>query len=103
MVVSEKANCDLDELEMRHTPPGIMTELKRLAAGGIGGQFWSVYVPVDLKGADAVSATLDQIDIVYQRSARYPDRLALAVTADEVERIEKQGKIASLIGVEGGH
>jgi membrane dipeptidase len=103
MVVREKANGDLAKLDIRQPQPGIMTDLKRLAAGGIGGQFWSVYVPVDLKGADAVSATLDQIDIVYQMIARYPDRLALAVTADEVERIEKQGKIASLIGVEGGH
>jgi membrane dipeptidase len=103
MVVREKANGDLAKLDIRQPQPGIMTDLKRLAAGGVGGQFWSVYVPVDLKGVDAVSATLDQIDIVYQMIARYPDRLALAVTADEVERIEKQGKIASLIGVEGGH
>jgi membrane dipeptidase len=80
-----------------------MTDLGRLAAGGVGGQFWSVYVPVELKGADAVSATLNQIDIVHQMIARYPDKLALASTADDVEKIEKQGKIASLIGVEGGH
>jgi membrane dipeptidase len=80
-----------------------MTDIGRLRSGGVGGQFWSVYVPVEKKGADAVSATLDQIDIVYQLAARYPDVFALARTADDVERIAKKGQIASLIGVEGGH
>jgi membrane dipeptidase len=103
MAVREKANGDLAKLDIRQSQPGLMTDLGRLAAGGVGGQFWSVYVPVDLKGADAVSATLDQIDIVYGMMARYPDRFALALTADDIEKIEKQGKIASLIGVEGGH
>jgi len=103
MAVHEKVNGDLDKLDIRLAQPGLMTDLGRLASGGVGGQFWSVYVPVELKGADAVSATLDQIDIVHQMMARYPDRLGLALTADDIEKIEKQGKIASLIGVEGGH
>ena len=101
--VREKAGGDLEKLDLRKPQPSIMTDFARLAAGGVGAQFWSVYVPVDFKGADAVNATLEQIDIVHRMVARYPDKLALAVTADDVERIEKQGKIASLIGVEGGH
>jgi membrane dipeptidase len=103
MAVHEKANSDLDKLDIRQPQPGLMTDLGRLAAGGVGGQFWSVYVPVERKGADAASATLDQIDIVYRMIGKYPDKFALAATADDVEKIEKQGKIASLIGVEGGH
>jgi len=103
MAGREKAAGDLDKLDMRRPQPTLMTDFARLAAGGVGGQFWSVYVPVELKGADAVSATLDQIDLVYQMAARYPDRLAIALTADEIEKAEKQGRIASLIGVEGGH
>jgi len=101
--VHEKANGDLDKLDIRQSQPSLMTDIARLKAGGVGGQFWSVYVPVDLKGADAVSATLDQIDIVHRMVAKYSSTLALALTADDVEKIEKQGKIASLIGVEGGH
>jgi membrane dipeptidase len=103
MAVREKAAGDIEKLDLRQKQPTIMTDFPRLTAGGVGGQFWSVYVPVELKGADAVSATLDQIDIVYRMVARYPDRLAIALTSDDVEHVEKQGKIASLIGVEGGH
>ena len=103
MAVREKVNGDLDKLDMRQKQPSIMTDIGRLTAGGVGGQFWSVYVPVELKGADAVSATLDQIDLVYGMVRKYPSTLALALTADDVEKIEKQHKIASLIGVEGGH
>jgi membrane dipeptidase len=101
--VREKAGGDIDTLDLRKPQPTLMTDFARLAAGGVGGQFWSVYVPVELKGADAVRATLEQIDIVHRMVAKYPDKLALALTADDVERIEKEGKIASLIGVEGGH
>jgi membrane dipeptidase len=83
--------------------PEFQTDLPRLAAGGVGGQFWSVYVPSDLPARDAVTQTLEQIDLVYELIARYPDRLAHARTADDVERIASQGRVASLIGVEGGH
>jgi len=103
MAVREKAGGDLSKLDIRQSQPSLMTDIGRLRAGGVGGQFWSVYVPVEKKGADAVSATLDQIDIVYQLVAKYPDVFALASTADDVERIGKKGQIASLIGVEGGH
>jgi membrane dipeptidase len=101
--VREQAAGDLDKLDIRQSQPGIMTDIGRLHAGGVGGQFWSVYVPVERQGGEAVSATVDQIDIVYRMLAKYPETFALALTADDVERIEKQGKIASLIGVEGGH
>lgn len=81
----------------------MVTDIPRLRTGGVGGQFWSVYVPATLPGAEAVQATLEQIDVVHRMCARYPDALELALTADDVERIHRQGKIASLIGVEGGH
>jgi len=84
------------------TPP-VATDLKRLKAGGVGGQFWAVYVPASMSGAEAVAALLEQIDRVHRFVARYPDSLELALTAEDVVRIHGQGKIASLIGLEGGH
>ena len=103
MAVREKADGQIDRLDITRPQPTIMTDIPRLRAGGIGGQFWSVYVPVEKKGADAVSATLDQIDIVHRMVAKWPSVFALARTADDIDKIQKQGKIASLIGVEGGH
>lgn len=94
---------DLSTLDMRQPQPAIMTDIARLKAGGVGGQFWSVYVPVDLQGQAAVTATLEQIDIVHRMMRKYPDTFELALTADDVERIFRQGRIASLIGMEGGH
>jgi len=94
---------DLDKLDIRKPQPSIMTDIPRLKDGGVGGQFWSVYVPVELQGQAAVTATMEQIDIVHRMMRKYPDTFELALTADEVERIHKQGKIASLIGMEGGH
>ena len=101
--VHEQSKGDLDAMDIRQRQPTLMTDSPRLTAGGVGGQFWSVYVPVTLQGPDAVAATLDQIDIVHRMVAKYPATFAIASTADDVERIERQGKIASLIGVEGGH
>lgn len=83
--------------------PAMHTDIPRLRAGGVGGQFWSVYVPTKLSGAEAVQATVEQIDIVHQMCARYPETFELALTADDVVRIHKKGRIASLIGMEGGH
>ena len=79
------------------------TDIARLRAGGVGGQFWSVWVPVDLEGGDAVVTTLEQIDLVQRLTAKYPNDFELALTADDVVRIHGEGKIASLIGMEGGH
>ena len=99
----EKAQRDFARLDIAKPQPSIMTDIPRLRAGGVGGQFWSVYVPVELTGQTAVTATLEEIDTVHQMVRRYPDTFELALTADDVERIFKQGRIASLIGMEGGH
>jgi len=93
----------LDTLDISRPQPSIMTDIARLKEGGIGGQFWSVYTPVELQGQAAVTATLEQIDIVHRMVRKYPQTFELALTADDVERIHKAGKIASLIGMEGGH
>lgn len=79
------------------------TDLPRLRAGGVGAQFWSVYVRTDLQGDRAVSATLEQIDCVRALARRYPDDLRLAVTAEDVRQVRERGAIASLMGAEGGH
>jgi membrane dipeptidase len=79
------------------------TDLPRLRAGGVGAQFWSVFVPAELQGEQAVAATLEQIDLVRRLVASNPDSLELAFTAADVTRIMAEGKIASLMGAEGGH
>jgi membrane dipeptidase len=106
MAVREKAQGDLGKLDITTSQPTLMTDIPRLTSGGVGTQFWSVYVPPPEPGQDpakAVTATLDQIDIVYGMMARYPKTFALALTSEDIEKIRKQGKIASLIGMEGGH
>ncbi len=90
-------------LDIAQPQPQLMTDIPRLREGGVGAQFWSVYVPTSLDGGDAVLATLEQIDVVYQMILRYPDTFELALTANEVEAAFRDGKIASLIGMEGGH
>ena len=97
------AQRDLDAVDIRQSQPKIHTDIQRLRQGGVGGQFWSVYVPATLKGAEAVTATLQQVDVVYRMARKYPDTFELARTAADVERIFKAGRIASLIGMEGGH
>jgi membrane dipeptidase len=79
------------------------TDIKRLRAGHVGGQFWSVWIPTTVTGADAVKLTMEQIDLVKSFTDRRPDVFAAAGTANDIERIQKSGKIASLIGIEGGH
>jgi len=79
------------------------TDLPRLAQGKLGAQFWSVFVPVTLTGEAAVATTLEQIDFVHDMVRRYPGALELALTAADVERICASGKVASLLGAEGGH
>ena len=97
------AERDLNRLDIRVLQPTIHTDIPRLRQGGVGGQFWSVYVPTTLQGAAAVRTTLEQIDVVHRMVRKYPDTFELATTAVDVERIFKAGKIASLIGMEGGH
>lgn len=79
------------------------TDLYRLRRGRVGAQFWSVWVPTTLSEQQAVQATLEQIDLTKRIVARYPADLQFAITADEVEKALKAGRIASLIGMEGGH
>ena len=84
-------------------PHPLMTDMARLHQGHVGGQFWSVYIPSEVTGDAAIRETLEQIDIVRRLVKAYPNDLALARTADDIVRIHKSGKVASLIGVEGGH
>ncbi|MBM3875919.1 MAG: membrane dipeptidase [Verrucomicrobia bacterium] len=81
----------------------LSTDIPRLRRGGVGGVFWSVYVPVTLRGEAAVRATFEQIDVVHRLCAKHPDALELVRKADDIERIHRAGRIASLIGMEGGH
>ena len=78
------------------------TDIARLRKGMVGGQFWSVWVSADLPGLEQVKETLEQIDLVRSIVARYPDTFVLARTADDVRRAHAEGRIASMIGVEGG-
>ena len=89
---------DLSKLD-----PPMATDIPRLRAGGLGGQFWSVYVPVSSNGPAAAQTVLEQIDIVHCMVRRYSETFELALTAADIKRIHRKGKIASLIGMEGGH
>jgi len=82
---------------------GLQTDIPRLRAGGVGGQFWSVYVPASLTPLDAAKATFEQIDVVRRMVAAHPETFELATTAADVVRVHRAGKIASLIGIEGGY
>ena len=99
----EQVGYDLSRCDIGTRQSHNQTDLARLAEGGVGGQFWSVYVPGTWSGERAVVGTLEQIDFVHRMVAAYPDRLALASTADDVESAYQDGKIASLLGAEGGH
>jgi len=85
-----------------HSLPAMQTDLARLRAGHVGAQFWSVYVDFRLPEPQAVQATLEQIDTIKRLVARYPQQLQLCTSADEVEKAMRSGKVASLIGMEGG-
>ncbi|MBA3888141.1 MAG: membrane dipeptidase, partial [Acidobacteria bacterium] len=80
---------DITRLDISKPQPTIHTDIERLRKGGVGAQFWSVYVPSSLQGQDAVTATLEQIDIVYAMLRKWPETFELALTADDVERIFK--------------
>jgi len=100
----ELAGYDLDRYDIAADQTGrLHTDLARLRAGGVGAQFWSVYAPTELQGDRAVSATLEQIDCVRALVDRYSEDLRLALTADDVEASWAEGRIASLMGAEGGH
>jgi len=99
----EQAGYDFDQLDLSTRLGSTHTDLPRLRAGGVGAQFWSVWVPSTLPDGAAVIQTLEQIDAVHQMVARYGDQLGFARTADELEAVFASGRIASLMGAEGGH
>jgi membrane dipeptidase len=99
----ERVDYDLDRFDITVRQTMTQTDLVRLVEGGVGGQFWSVYVPSSWAGDQAVSGTLEQIDFVRHLVGRYPDHLSLALRAADVEKAQANGTIASLLGAEGGH
>ncbi|MGE5813421.1 MAG: dipeptidase [Acidobacteriota bacterium] len=101
--VRQRAQGDLDKVDIAKSIPTLMTDIPRLREGGVGAQFWSVYTPSDFAGQKAVTATMEQIDVVHRMVHKWPQTFELALTAGDVERIFKQGKIASMVGMEGGH
>jgi membrane dipeptidase len=90
-------------IDLRHGAGALMTDIPRLRAGLVGGQFWSVWIPPEVTGPPAIQETIEQIDLVKTLVARYPVDLEMAYSAADVERIHAGGRIASLIGIEGGH
>ena len=102
--VRTEASSSFDVADLNQSLPKFHTDIARLRQGNVGAQYWSVYVPSEAsKESKALLQTLEQIQLVNAMVKRYPDVFELARTADDVERIQKSGKIASLIGVEGGH
>jgi membrane dipeptidase len=99
---SKTAPRDVAAYDLRGRTPGD-TDLERLKAGQVGAQFWSIYVPGEVKDSGYAKVQLEQFDIARRTIARYPDRLALALSAADIEREFKRGRIASLLGMEGGH
>ena len=99
-----KHDSSFDKADIARPQPTLHTDIPRLKAGNVGAQFWSVYVPTEAsrQGA-ALQQTLEQIELVHEMVKRYPETFELARTVADIERIRAGGKIASLIGVEGGH
>ncbi len=103
----ERVKNHLGQLDLR-TDTGklkkpMQTDIPRLRTGGLGAQFWSVYIPADKAGPGAVGLVMEQMDVVHRLTEIYPDTFEMATTADDIVRIHKAGRIASLIGMEGGH
>ncbi len=101
--IRELCGYDLAEADLLGGEPRLQTDIPRLHSGGVGAQFWSVYVPCSLRGGDAVTATLEQVDFVRRMVAHYPNELSLVTTAHEVELAARAGRIACVMGMEGGH
>lgn len=102
--IRTKASRSFDKLDLAKPQPQIHTDIERLRKGGVGAQYWSVYVPVDTAETGAAhQTTIEQIEIVKAMISRYPETFELALNSDDVKRIRASGKIASLIGMEGGH
>jgi membrane dipeptidase len=100
----QKAGGRFDRFDIAKSQPKFHTDIARLRTGGVGAQFWSVYVPVSTSQQGiALASTLEQIGIVKEMAEKYSDVFELALDTSDIERIRGQGKIASMIGVEGGH
>jgi membrane dipeptidase len=102
-LLRRQSDGDFDKLSLRTTIEDGQTDIARIRAGGMGGQFWSVYVPTSLSGPEAVKQTLNQIELVHRMVETYPDVFQVALTARDVEDAFEEGKVASLFGMEGGH
>lgn len=103
-VFREKSDLSFQRIDITKRLKGQHTDIPRLREGGVGGQFWSAYVPTSLtRTGTAVKVTLEQIDVILRMVRAYPDVFEMAPTAEDVVRIHQKGKIASMIGVEGGH
>lgn len=102
--IREKGNSSFDALDISMPQPSLHTDIPRLRQGGLKAQFWSVYVPAEHeKTGDAFLQTLHQISIVKAMIRRYPETFEAAATADDIERIVLSGKVASMMGIEGGY
>lgn len=99
-----KGNGDFNKMDIAHPQPNTQTDIPRLIKGGVGAQFWAAYVPANpLDGRCPTAWVLEQIDIIHRMGRRYPDLFEIAYCADDIERIHRQGRIACVIGLEGGH
>jgi membrane dipeptidase len=110
--IRDRFASDLSKVDLAHSTAGLpapegspplMTDIPRLRAGGVGAQFWSVYIPASVTGPAAVQMTLEQIDLTKRMCERYPNDFGMAYTAADIVRLHKAHRIACLIGVEGGH
>src|SRR5579871_1792117 len=100
----EKGDLSFERIDITKPQPRLHTDIPRLRQGGVGAQFWSAYVSTHtMKTGTAVRETLEQIDVIHRMVKAHPDTFAMAYSVDDILRVHKEGKIASLIGVEGGH
>ncbi len=102
--IREDSDSAFDKMDLSKPLPKLQTDIPRLRAGGLGAQFWSAYVPpTTIREGGATRFALEQIDLIQRMVRRYPETFAMAYSADDIERVHREGKIASLIGIEGGH
>src|SRR5439155_11783791 len=100
----EKKDLSFSAIDISRPQKELHTDIPRLKQGGVGAQFWAAYVSTStMKDGTAVKQTLEQIDVIHRFVRRYPDTFEMAYGVDDILRVRKSGKIASLIGVEGGH
>lgn len=100
----EKKDLSFTQIDISRPQKSLHTDIPRLRQGGVGAQFWSAFVPAEsMKDGSSVRQTLEQIDVIQRMVRAYPDTFEMAYSVDDILRIHKQGKIASLIGLEGGH